>query len=141
MSTLLFEEGARIQTTVEGTLPTGTRASVNVPLMTEPGTLLTKSQSMFGVKRARDAFDVMLAICQARDPDWLADTIRQNCIEDRLEKLWCLLFDSRLRGNIARYWSAANDTERWAEITQRITSFLEESGIEEPAAPLKDARQ
>jgi hypothetical protein len=88
--------------------------------------------SMFGIKRERDAFDVMLAICQARDIDWLDDAIRQNCIEDRLKRLWCLLSDGKLHDNIAKYWSGAKDTESWARVTQTIGSFLEASGIEEP---------
>jgi len=132
MSTLLFEEDGRVQKVVEGTLPTGAAVSVTVPLMTELGTLLTKSQSMFGIKRTRDAFDVMLAICQARDRVWLADAIRQNGIEDRLGALWCLLSDSGLRDNIARYWPGAKQSAAWTRITETIASFLAESGIEEP---------
>jgi hypothetical protein len=133
MSSLLFEEDGRMQEIVAGTLPTGETTSVTVPLMTELGTLLTKSQSMFGVKRARDAFDIMLAICQARDPEWLADAIRQNCIEDRLESLWCLVSNGSLRSNIARYWSDAKKGDAWADVSQAITSFLTESGIAEPS--------
>ena len=132
LSALLFEEDGQLRKIVEGTLPGGDQVSVAVPLMTELGTLLTKSQSMFGVKRTRDAFDVMLAICQARDPGWLADAIRQNCIEDRLKGLWSLISDASLRGNIQRYWPSANDAAVWADATKRIAFFLEESGIENP---------
>jgi len=87
---------------------------------------------MLGIKRDRDAFDVMLAICQARNPDWLADAIRQNSIEDRLQSLWSLLSDATLRLNIGKYWEGAKDTDTWDQVRVKIERFLEDSGIEKP---------
>ncbi len=85
---------------------------------------------MFGIKRTRDAFDVMLAICQARHPAKLADSIRQNCIQDRLESLSSLLTDVSLRSNIGMYWPGATEPDAWAAVAEIIEAFLDDAGID-----------
>ena len=49
------------------TLPSGVDVITKVPLMSEVGTIVTKSQSAMNKKRRRDAFDIYLAVAQARD--------------------------------------------------------------------------
>jgi hypothetical protein len=133
LSSLLFEKDGHLQHRIEGTLPDGREVEVTLPLMNELGTLLTKSASMFGVKRPRDAFDIMLAICQARDCAWLSDAIRQNDIADRLESLWSVVTDGTLRKNIIKYWHDASEPGTWASTAEQIAAFLESAGIENPA--------
>lgn len=132
MSSLLFEDAGRTSIGVSAVTPAGDERSVDVPLMSELGTLLTKSKSMSQAKRSRDAFDVFLAIIQARNIDDLKGQIRENCIEDRLEDLWLLVTDVRLRRNVGRYWPQATTDAEWDPMAKRIRTFLDDSGIEEP---------
>ncbi len=58
-------------------LPDGSSRTITFPLMRECGTLVTKSGTVMHSKRLRDAFDVYLAIVQARSRDGLLDACRQ----------------------------------------------------------------
>jgi hypothetical protein len=132
MSSLLFEDCGRTTTTLEHYNPDGEFISVKIPLMNELGALLTKSESMTNPKRTRDAFDVLLAIIQARNCDELLDGIVENCIGERLEKLWALVTDPRLRKNISIYWPEAENEDSWASTTTKVVDFLDDAGIEKP---------
>jgi hypothetical protein len=129
MSTLLFSEASATEYSLTCELPVGGEQTINVPLMTEFGTILTKHKSMYGIKRTRDAFDVMLAIHQARDVAALAGHIRTNSVQDRLAGLWNLIDDATMRKNISRYWSDAAVEESWRGVVTSLEAFFGAAAI------------
>lgn len=133
MSMLLFENHGRTIREVRANSPiSGEMLTVQVPVMSELGTLVTKCDCMSNPKRPRDAFDVFLAITQARDRDELANTVSENCLEDRLENLWQLVTQQEYRQRIEKYWPGASDDATWALKVKLISSFLDDAGIENP---------
>jgi hypothetical protein len=56
----------------EISLPDGSCHTVEIPLMDELGTLVTKAESVKSTKRQRDALDIFVAITQARNQSKLA---------------------------------------------------------------------
>ena len=129
MSALLFEEAGAVSFAMQSTTPSGSEVSVQIPLMTELGTLLTKSRSMSNPKRTRDAFDIFLAILQARDRAFLADQIRQNDIQDALAPLWRLVNDPTMRANIAEYWPGAAHDPTWLQSVASLKEFFEDASL------------
>jgi len=65
------------------TLPSGVRLDIEFSLMTEVGLIVTKSGSVNNEKRPRDAFDIFLAVEQARDYSALVDAFKRLKIKDR----------------------------------------------------------
>jgi hypothetical protein len=89
--------------------------------MDELGTLVTKAESMKNTKRTRDAFDVVLALYQARDLRKLAaDVAALRCHHheafEELRKLEALKTEPRLRENVAKYWGRELDDSTWRTI-------------------------
>lgn len=122
-----------------GSLTTGRREHIAVPLMDELGTLVTKSESMHMSKRRRDAFDVVLAVRQARDRNALAAAmgdLRSRSISafSELSKLWALTRDSALRANVAAYWPGAQDESTWSTVREDIANLLRVAGVPDTAA-------
>lgn len=124
LSTLLFEPSGRTQFTCEIMLPSGNAEQIPIPLMSELGTLLTKSESMLQPKRSRDVFDVMLAIVQARNPADLSEAIISNHVSDRLKNLETIPSDLKLRKNLEKHWPKCNMTLEQA--MKKLVEFNEE---------------
>lgn len=129
MSTLLFSDASVDEYVLTCRMPSGDDETIRIPLMTEFGTILTKHQSMYGIKRRRDAFDVLLAILQARDVAALAKHVRTNSVQKRLAGLWDLIDDPSLRKNIARYWSDASVDDSWSAVETSLKTFFDDATI------------
>jgi hypothetical protein len=132
-SEFLFE-GHIVNYEVPGLLPHGEERKFSIPLMDEIGTLVTKAESMKSAKRQRDAFDIVLAIKQARDPNDLLQGIRgllpqHQAAFDELWKLWGLCRSRKLRRNICRYWPEAKKASVWAPVGGQITDLLTQAGV------------
>lgn len=74
-------------------LPTGTGRTVTIPVINEVGAIVTKAKSMSNPKRLRDAFDVYLAIKQARDYIRVVESFRR--LEDSNLPVFNTLFSIR----------------------------------------------
>ena len=70
-SSLVFD-GYWDRHAVRGALPCGREINVSVPLLNEPGLILSKCQSVKSVKRDRDSFDLFLTLLQANAADTLS---------------------------------------------------------------------
>jgi hypothetical protein len=88
----IIEDERFVLSPVSCVLPDGREQEVTVPIMDELGLIITKCESVRNIKRPRDAFDIALAIAQARDYEKLVDDARDLIRRDSdfdslLEKL------------------------------------------------------
>jgi len=59
---VIFQRKLWSAVTVEATLPDGQQGKCSIPLMDERGLILSKCESVKGVKRGRDAFDIYFTL-------------------------------------------------------------------------------
>jgi len=132
-SDFLFE-GHVVMHTLATFLPNGSPFRGTVPLMDELGTMVTKAESMSSTKRRRDAFDILLAITQARDFNVLVSSVSRLRYEHQdafreLSKLKAIRHSRKLRKNIGLYFSDARDPAIWRSLMQKFDLFLVSTGI------------
>jgi hypothetical protein len=100
-------------------LPDGSRQALRIPLMTECGTVLTKCASAGNPKRVRDAFDIFLAIEQARSRDRLLAELRE--VRDSHPEAFNALFTLK--------WFLET---RGSQFIENICTVLDSVGIAKP---------
>ena len=116
---------------------------INIPVIDELALLVTKSRSVSSPKRPRDAFDIYLAVAQARDPKALLTSTRRLKGETpeaflSLASIWSVLhdrgaaFDRRVNAYLPK-------TRRLGDVeltglrpfSTRVGEFLSQSGVPE----------
>jgi hypothetical protein len=140
-STFLFD-GYIENTTVRCILPNGRECDSTVPLMNEVGTIVTKSSSCGSPKRQRDAFDIYLAIRQARFPLILINSLQllkkhNQAVFNTLYEIESSLKTMRFVDNVSSYLAPLNGyssleayEEQKALIRSEMEQFLEKVGLD-----------
>ena len=110
---------------------------VRVPLMDELGTLVTKAESMTSAKRRRDAFDILLAVYQARDISELtrsAHALKSThpAAFAELTKLWGM-DKPKLRDNVQSFLPGAPGL--LDNMMSRLFALLSEAGVPRAESP------
>lgn len=85
----IFEDRRWVRAPFESTLPDGSDGSGEVPVIDELGLIISKAKSVTNTKRERDAFDIAIAVSQARDVDALRAAALD--LEDRRSGTFSLL--------------------------------------------------
>jgi hypothetical protein len=130
---------------VECIMPDGRQRCVDVPLMDEVGTIVTKAGSVGIQKRTRDAFDIFLAMTQG-DRSTTIGGLKQFVQErsDRAEALDALMkavVNGTFARNTSKHLKEVVAAERFTEanVTQVVLEFLREAGISSEAPSARSA--
>lgn len=124
---------------LETVTPDGRQIQIQVPLMDEVGVVVTKSESVKGIKRKRDALDIYLAVSQATDYQKLVGQFQRlrtlngsvyNTLYGVREALDKHGFGERveelvLTGQLA----LAGDAPTRNEVNERMRRFLDDIGL------------
>ena len=128
-SKFLFD-GYIENTTVRCILPNGQECDSTVPLMNEVGTIVTKSSSCGSRKRHRDAFDIYLAIRQARNPSILIDSLQSLkkhnlAVFNTLYEIKRSLNTTRFVDNVSSYLTPPN----WCSSLESMVAYEEQKTL------------
>ena len=117
----------------EATNSSGETTHATIPIMTEVGTLITKSVSVHTPKRLRDGFDIFLAIKQARDYNKLIESILT--IREQSRTTYNTLYNIRSaiesRMAVANIHLYSKDAAR--EAYGILTQFMKDSQLDQKA--------
>lgn len=130
----ILEDGRFVNHEVEAVAPDGAHVTVEVPVVDELGLIVSKLKSMTSIKRPRDAFDIFLAITQARDSDALV-AHGQELVE-RNDRIAAVLFDTLATFNEDAFDECANtylDPDPEREPSAVFREFLEAIGVRQDA--------
>ena len=123
-------DGHTVQVPLECDLPNGDEAMVEIPVMDEAGLIVTKSSCVTLAKRPRDAFDIYLAVVQARDYEDLVRGVRElaNTDPDSFSALGGLLRALRSGSEFAlrvqSYMPGPDVKDPDAEYARPVSQFL-----------------
>jgi hypothetical protein len=120
---------------VDCTLPTGLEHRIDVPLMDEVGTIVTKAGSVDSKKRTRDAFDIFLAMTQGDRPATVAGL--REFISERdgqvaeFKPLVDVVYNTVFANNTMRHLAEVGSVVHFShdEITRIASDFLSEATI------------
>lgn len=109
--------------------PAGKERALMIPLMDELGTIVSKASSMTVTKRPRDAFDIVIAIRQARNLDDVLDgasKLRTSHPAAAAELLKLAKFreEHKLRENVSKYWGEDLADSTWTKILEEIDAVI-----------------
>lgn len=138
-SQVLFRMGLFDQYHLEQPTASGDVKRETIPLMSELGTLITKSQSVLVPKRYRDALDIYLAIRQNRDYKSMIDQIQE--LQSKYRSSYNTLYGIRqafeervFHANLHRF----GVRQSIAQINEFFHGFFKDSGLDQLASDGED---
>lgn len=147
-SEVLFQEKLFEHIKQDFILPDGSKERISFPLINEAGLIITKTDSVKQVKRKRDAFDIYLAIKQARNYNDVVSIFKglKMTNGDLFNTLYGIreaLIKHNMVFNILDYVYADNEKkyEHIETVTNEVNKFLEDVGLEQFAKHYYDKHE